>query len=126
MGMSNSRPDVIGTHMGGLDISQGASWSPLTSASFDDMTSVVNDAASLPANLRFTEVTIRNTDAANTLYVMLGTLNGAIPSVTNRIPILFGASLTIPCYGVFPLSISIRGSAPGVTGHVLAQFVSVA
>jgi len=121
---NNSRPDVVGTWLGGLDISQGNSWSTLTSASFDDMTSTANDAASLAAGRYITEIHVCNTHATQTLYVSLSALSGAVPSVTNRIQVLAGACKTIPAFGLWQLSVSIRGSGAATTGHILAQFVA--
>lgn len=121
---NSTRPDVVGTQIGGYTVSQGSSWSTLTSASFFDMTSTAGVAAALPASRYFTEVHACNTHATQTLYLALAALNGVIPGTANRIPVGPGACKTIPVYGVWTLSISIYGSGAATTGHILAQFVS--
>jgi hypothetical protein len=121
---ADNTPQLVGSFVCGLDLSQGSAWSTLTSASLKDMTSTANDAAACRASMRFTEVRVLNTHASQTLYVSLSALSGAVPTVTNRIPIGPGASLTIPIYGASAFSISIRGSGIATTGHLLAQMVT--
>lgn len=117
-------PYFAGSKLGSIDLSQGTDAATFTSASFKDMTSAANAAAALGASLRFSECTIRNTHATQTLYLGVAAYSGAGPSTTNRIAIGPGAVLTIPLYGIYPTSISLDGSGAATTGQAICFFVT--
>lgn len=121
--MSNSRPDIVGTHQGAYAVSQTTSWAALTSASFKDLRSAVATPAALPASLTFTNATVVNTHATQSLYIRLASLaagDDATPSIT----IGPGASYDVPMYGPGVTAISVRGSGAATTGVIHAYFVA--
>lgn len=101
-----------------LDISQAATWAPYTTSDLKDQSSTANAAGACPSSWRFTSCTLTNTHATLKLWVVPASITGAGPSTTNRLVLLPGQSVTYPVYGVYPLSISVRGEAGPSTGQL--------
>jgi len=116
--MSGRMPEIAATHMGGDDFSVTTGWTDLTSASFDSL--LLTTGTGLAAGLYYTHVSIVNTHATQTVYVMLAAGAGA---VTNRIPVAALATREIPLQGMGLTTISLQGSGAATTGHITGWFM---
>lgn len=110
-------------YLGGLDISQDATWLTITSDVLKDQRSTADAAAVLASGLFFSDITINNTHATQTLFVALGAVGNA-GTVTNRIPIGPGASRTVVCRDSSVSTIRVIGSGAATTGYLLATLVA--
>lgn len=115
---NNTRPDVVGTHLGSADVSAGTAWTSLTSASLRCATT----AATCPSGLTLSTVTVINTHASQVLYLQLKA-GGVTDSVSNAIAIGAGDSLSIDVYGMRVTAVSLYGSGPSTTGRVIAHLL---
>ena len=109
--------------IGVYQVDEGASWKDLTSASFDDLTADATLAAGLP----FVEVSLLNTHASQSLYLLLQA-GGAI-AVAKAIEVKFGKSVDLSALllakaGASFLTISVRGAGANTTGQLVCGFAS--
>ena len=102
---------------------QGDTWVDLTSASFTSLT-----ATAMAASLKLVELSLRNTHADQTLYVLLKA--GGTTAVADAIPVLAGKTLDLDGLllansGVALTTFAIRGSpgtGTGTTGSLVCGF----
>jgi hypothetical protein len=115
---NNTRPDIIGTHLGSVDVSAGTSWTALTSSSLKCATT----GAACAAGLTISAVTVINTHASQTLYLTLRSA-GIVDSTTNTLAIGAGDSLSLNVYGMRVTALSLQGSGASTTGRVIAHLL---
>ena len=103
-------------YIGGLDISQGATWVELTSISLDNMQGVA--ANKLLAGKQFTSITVLNTHATQDLLIRFVSTPGV---TTHAIPVGPGAQRSMDLLGGAPvLIVAIQGTGADTTGHITA------
>lgn len=113
------------THIGGVDISQGATWTTYGSADLRDMESAAASPAALAAGQYFIRVTLLNTHPTQWLYLAIAALSGVVPSTAHRIPVGPGASRSVQIGEASATAVSIRGSGADTTGHLCAELWKV-
>lgn len=113
---SAQRPDVVATHAGTYEVSQGAAWLDLESSDFTATT-----GRALSADMCVAGVTVTNTHATQDLRLLLKA-NGGAGVVGILIPA--GTTLSVSTYGLGATSMSIRGTGAATTGVIVGMFIS--
>lgn len=103
---------------GGYGVSVGAAWVPLTSADFKDATAA--PVAALGASLVFKRITVTNTHATQSIYLLLASATNE--ATTNAILIPAGKAPEFDLSGMWVTAISIQGSGAATTGAITAFF----
>lgn len=114
---NNTRPDVVGTVIGALDVSAGTSWTSITSGSLR----CSRTQATCTAGYVFTQVMLVNTHASQTLYLQLK--SAASETSVNQIAVDAGGSITLDLYGQSVTAIAVLGSGATTTGRIVAWLV---
>ena len=115
-------PIVVGSHLGGADLSVGAgAWTNFRSSNMQDARQALGTM--LLDAFFWSQVTVLNTHDTQTIYIALLDLSGEDPPVvTNRIPVPPRQSVTIDTYKMNVQDVSLIGSDAATTGFVTGYF----
>lgn len=106
-----SKPAVIGTALGSILVSQGASWTDIARADWAS-----TSPYSIPSTARMVELTVKNTHATQALFVLLRANAGE--ATPNAIYVGPGAAQTLPVWGMNVSTISVQGAGAATTARL--------
>lgn len=106
-----SRPPVVGTALGSILVSQGASWTDIARADWAS-----TSPYSIPSTAKMVELVVKNTHASQALFVLLRANAGE--ATPNAIYIGPGAAQTLPVWGMNVSTISVQGAGAATTARL--------